>query len=81
MKVFVLFTQKVFDCADSNSIEVFSTKEKAMVAFNEFVAKEKKNAESDEWKIEISDGYFEAYEEGYYSENHVLASVSELEVK
>ena len=28
MKVFVLFTQMVFDCEYSNSIEVFSTKEK-----------------------------------------------------
>lgn len=81
MKVFVLFTQMVFDFEDSNSIEVFSTKEKAMEAFNEFVAKEKKNAESDEWEIEISDGYFEAYEEGFYSENHAMAKVSELEVK
>ena len=81
MKVFVLFTQMVFDFGDSNSIEVFSTKEKAMEAFNEFVAKEKKRAESDEWEIEISDGHFEAYEDGCYSENHVLASVSELEVK
>ena len=81
MKVFVLFTQMVFDFGDSNSIEVFSTKEKAMEAFNEFVAKEKKNAEGDGWEIEISDGRFEAYEEGFYAENHVLASVIELEVK
>ena len=81
MKVFVLFMQMVYDFGDSNSIEVFSTKDKAMEAFNEFVAKEKKNAEGDGWEIEISDGCFEAYEDGYYAENHVLASVSELEVK
>ena len=81
MKVFVLFTQVVIDCEDSNTIEVFSTKEKAMEAFNEFVAKEKKNAENEEWKIELGDNHFEAYMKGFYSENHVMADISELEVK
>ena len=81
MKVFVLFTQVVLDCEDCNTIEVFSTKEKAIVGFNEFVSKKKKDAESDEWEIEMSDCYFEAYKDGYYTENHVLAEISELEVK
>lgn len=81
MKVFVLFTQVVVDCEDSNTIEVFSTKEKAKQAFDEFVTKEKKNAENDDLGIEISEEHFEAYEEGRYTENHVLAEISELEVK
>lgn len=81
MKVFVLFTQVVIDCEDSNTIEVFSTKGKAMEAFNEFVAKEKKNAENEEWEIELGDNHFEAYMESFYSENHVMADISELEVK
>jgi hypothetical protein len=81
MKVFVLFTQVVFDCEDSSNVEVFSTKEKAMSAFHEFVAREKKNAEDDGWEIELSEDSFEAFEDGCYAENRVLASVSELEVK
>lgn len=81
MKVFVLFTQVVFGFEESNSIEVFSTKEKAMESFHKFVAREKKNADGNGWEIDLGEDSFEAFEEGFYIENHVLARVSELEVK
>lgn len=80
MKVFVLFTEQVIDCEDSHTVQVFASKENAMKQFEEFVRKEKKNAEEDEWETDFDETSFAAYEEGRWCENRVFAEISELEI-
>ena len=82
MKVYVLFTQVTYDYEESNNIKVFSSMEKAKAAFDEFVKAEKKDAEDKEWdSIELSETCFEAYPEGCYDEDHVLANIEEQELR
>lgn len=80
MKVFVLLTEVVYDYETDRRVKVFSTLEKAKKEFDEFVKKEKKNAEDEDWTIELDGMDFEAYPEGTYVEDHVLACIEEQEV-
>lgn len=67
-----------------NSVDVFEKQEDAIKFLSDFVQDEKKwiaeNAE--DWVVneDVFDT-FEAYEEGYYAENHTYAYVEEKEVK
>lgn len=80
-KVYVLFTECVRDYEDYHTIEVFSSEEKAMEAFNEFVRIEKKSAEEYGWVVEESESSFESYNDGYYAEDRNRAEVYGLDVK
>lgn len=80
MTVFVLFTEVVYDYEVDRRVKVFSTLKKAKKEFDEFVKKEKKNAEDDDWTIELNEMDFEAYPEGSYVGDHAMACIEEQEV-
>ena len=80
-KVYVLFTEDVIDFDPYRSIEVFSSKEKAMEAFDDYCQTVSGNIKEKNWEIECNEGTFEAYESYSYAENRVYAKVYELEVK
>ena len=79
-KVYVVFTEVVYDCEDSHEIGVFSSREKAMKEFREFVDRETKQAEHEGWIIDEGNTYFLSYDDGYYSQNRVGANVCEFEL-
>lgn len=59
--------------------------QKVLDAFNEFVESEKADLKDEidslDWTVEADEeGWFEAYESGRYSENHVLALIIESEL-
>ena len=80
-KVYVLFTEDVIDFDPYRSIDMFSSKEKAMESFDDYCQKVKSNIKEKDWVIECSEETFEAYEAYSYAENRVYAKVYELEAK
>ena len=80
-KVYVLFTEDVIDFDPYRNIEMFSSKEKAMEAFDDYCRKVKSNIKEKAWEIERSEGVFDAYKSFNYAENRVYAKVYELEAK
>ena len=80
-KVYVLFTEDVIDFDPYRNIEMFSSKEKAMEAFDDYCRNVKSNIKEKAWEIERSEGAFEAYKAFNYAENRVYAKVYELEAK
>ena len=80
MKVFVLFTEETCHYDRSTFVEVFADKEKAKAAFDEFIAEWKVRAEKEDWEMDLSDDYFEAYPVGGYSEDSAIAKIEEKEV-
>lgn len=83
MKVYTLTTHQVFDGCDDLGIvvRVFSTREKALNAFNNFVADEIEYAKQNGWTIEQEDMSFVAYEMGYYATNHTIAIVEQKTIE
>ena len=81
MKVFVLSYRSVCPSGEDSDLRVFLTKEKAMEAFDGCVSEARKEAEENEYRIEESEGFFEAYDYGYYWANHIRISVEEKEVE
>ena len=81
MNVFVLSYRSVCPSGEDSDLRVFLTKEKAMEAFDECVSEARKEAEANELEIEEGDGCFEAYDYGYYWDNHIRISVEEKEVE
>lgn len=81
MNVFVLSYRSVCPSGEDSDLRVFLTKEKAMEAFDECVSEARKEAEENEYRIEESEGFFEAYEKGWYWDNHIRISVEEKEVE
>jgi len=67
----------------SYQLEAFQDKEDAQKYFNELVTKEKKDIEDrEDWVIdEDSETLFEAYEDGYYSENHSVISLKTIKIQ
>ena len=91
MKVYVVLENWVVDYDSGSTMEVYSTKEKALEDFNERIrnAKIDMNFEKNEdEQIEDSsiveekdeDSYC-IYEDGYYSNNHINIRIEEKEVK
>ena len=81
MKVYVFYRENVTDGCSETHIDVFDSEEKALAAFNAWKEAEKLNIPLD-WAVEDHEnGYFEAYEDGYYCANHSIGSVGEKEVK
>lgn len=83
MKVYALLIERAIDMEYYNpEIPIISASlDEVMEHFHKIVDEERKLAKRDEWEIEADDdGYFEAYEEGYYYQNHVVILVIEREL-
>ena len=83
-KVYVVIIDEVIDRDKVGSIDVFETKEKAQAKYDSFVEKTKKWIEDNErvdWDTEESTNAFEAWECGYYVENHSCANIYEKEIQ
>ena len=67
----------------SYQLEAFQDKEDAQKYFNELVAKEKKDIKDrEDWVVdEDSETLFEAYEDGYYSDNHSVISLKTIKIQ
>lgn len=67
----------------SYQLEAFQDKEDAQKYFNELVTKEKEDIKDrEDWVIdEDSDTLFEAYEDGYYSDNHSVISLKTIKIQ
>ena len=67
----------------SYQLEAFQDKEDAQKYFNELVTKEKKDIKDrEDWVVdEDSETSFEAYEDGYYSDNHSVVSLETIKIQ
>lgn len=67
----------------SYEIQAFQDKEDAQKYFNELVTKEKEDIkDKEDWVIsEDSETSFEAYEDGYYSDNHSVISLKTIKIQ
>ncbi len=82
MKVYVLTTHTA-SCCEFLGIEnqLFRTKKKALKAFEEWKKDEMFYVKENGWKIGTdTEEHFEAYEEGYYCQNHTEGFVNEYEI-
>lgn len=84
-KVFVVVIDQMFDCDRVlDSVDVFDTEEKARAKYNEFVEKEKKWIEDEgreDWEVQETENSFDAFEDGYYAQNHSYARIEEKEIQ
>lgn len=83
MKVYLVTVDYSLDYEemDFNYPKVFSTQADAENDLRNFIGDHRSFIEESGWNIEDdSDGYFEAYEDGYYPQNHLVANVIEREV-
>ena len=83
MKVYLFFIEEVYDFDYINQdVQVFAKKEDARKVFNEIVNEEKEWLKDEEdWIVDEYEDFFECYEEGYYSQYHTTARITEKEVK
>lgn len=67
----------------SYQLEAFQDKEDAQKYFNELVTKEKEDIKDrEDWVVdEDSETLFEAYEDGYYSDNHSVISLKIIKIQ
>lgn len=81
MKVYIIVTENCFNGSNQIDTEVFAEYEKAKKAFDFYVKREKREADSLEYETDESENYFSSWEDGYYSMNHVSIELREEEVK
>ena len=81
--VWCVKTHIVDDCGIiTDEVRLFNVLEDSQKFFNEIVKEERKIANNKEWKIVDDDNrYFEAYEDGYYTQNHSCVSLFEIEIE
>lgn len=80
-KVYVIVINDVYDSTNyPHAPEVYADIEKAKARLKE-LHDNVENMDGDEYIHEVSDTEISIYEEGYYSENHYTAYISEAEVK
>jgi inosine/xanthosine triphosphate pyrophosphatase family protein len=82
--IHIVHTNIVIDCEScDHEMKAFQDEEDAQKYFNEIVAKEKKEVKyKEDWVIdEDSSTSFEAYEDGYYSENHSVVSLKTINIQ
>lgn len=67
----------------SYQLQAFQDKEDAQKYFNELVTKEKEDIkDKEDWEIsEDSETSFEAYEDGYYSDNHSVVTLITIKIQ
>lgn len=79
MKMYLFVAHQVCNSEDMGIItQVFATLTDAQKYLQEFVADEKRYAQRAGWEIEESDKDFQAWEEGYYPEEHTMCEIREL---
>lgn len=91
MKVYVFCLEDVYNDFDTREIEVFATKGEAIKRYEDALAEKKKEIDFDaaeDLTIEETNEeseqdvrMFHAYEEGYYTQNHLFIYVQEQELK
>lgn len=80
--VWCLTRHIVDDCETiTNDMRLFYSKEKAKSVFDDAVKEEKNIVESKGWEIDESEFSFEAYEEGYYTQNHSCIELTQIEIE
>lgn len=82
-KVWCVKTHIVNDCETFNDdVRLFKYLEDAENVFNDIVEEERKIANDKEWVIEYDDNRnFEAYEDGYYTQNHSCVNLFEIKIE
>lgn len=66
----------------TDEVRLFKYLEEGQKFFNEIVDEERRIANDKEWVIECDDNrYFEAYEDGYFAQNHSCVSLFEIEIE
>lgn len=67
----------------SYQLQAYQEKEDAQKYFNELVTKEKEDIKDrEDWVVdEDSETSFEAYEDGYYSDNHSVISLKTIKIQ
>lgn len=68
------------DDGNDSEIRAFDSYEKAKAHYDSIVNEERGTCKNDGLEIEEDDNSFEAWEDGYYNDNHVTHSITELEV-
>jgi hypothetical protein len=91
MKVYEVKIDWATNDAEDCTTEVYSTEEKARKAFNFEIAQamqdygvfdEETGELIDEgWKLDMGNTFWELWEDGYYTSNHCLITLTEKEVK
>ena len=91
MKVFEVKVDWATNDAEDCTTELYSTKEKAQKAFNfeklkameDYGVFDEQTGEltDENWTLEQRENYWELFEEGYWSTNHCLITLTEKEVK
>ena len=82
--IFIVYTDFVCDGDDcGHGIQAYQYKEDAQKYFNELVTKEKEDIkDKEDWEIsEDSETSFEAYEDGYYSDNHSVVTLITIKIQ
>lgn len=82
MVVYLVLNTGVCDYEAYSSIELFSTREKAKKHFDKVVKENRKLCKDNGYdEFEESEDTFESYKSGYYSCDHDLIEIKELEVQ
>lgn len=89
MKVYVVIESWACDYDCGNSLEVYSTQEKALEDLEErkrnaridFGLDNETNNETDDIVEEQEEDSYTIYEDGYYSKNHISIRIEEKEIK
>ena len=82
--IFIVRTEFVCDGDDCCcGIQAFQEREDAQKCFNGFVEREKKELKNKEdWVVdEDSNTSFEAYEDGYYADNHSIIRLMAIQIQ
>ena len=82
--IFIIQTDFLNDGENcSYQLQAYQEKEDAQKYFNELVTKEKKDIKDrEDWVVdEDSETSFEAYEDGYYSDNHSVISLKTIKIQ
>lgn len=85
-RLYILTIDDVYDFSTcEHAPRAFTDKEKALKALrsvsNSFITDYNIDDGDDEWVIEDNGDSFEAYVDGYWSENHYIARIHEVEVE
>ena len=82
-KAWCVKTHIVNDCETINDdVRLFEYLEDAEEVFNDIVEEERKFANDNEFIIEYDDSRnFEAYEDGYFADNHICVNLSQIVIE
>lgn len=81
--VWCVKTHIISDCETiTDEVRLFNSLENAARFFGNVVDEERKIANDKEWVIEYDDIYnFEAYDNGYFTQNHSCVSLFEIPIE